>query len=240
MKEAFSDKAYRRLYKANRFIMERSYKEAARYLILPVKEGIPEALTNMGTLRFKGLGMQQDTRKALYWYRLAAKKGCKTALYNLSICYRIGYGTEVNRERSMVLLSSAAKQGLASAQFQLGKMNQLGEQLEPSAIKAVYWYKKAADQGHSQAQQAVAQLFLEGAPDGEVQQDLIKAHLYATLAYHNGHSSADPLLESVECEMTKSQCEIARRLYKKWGKNYERGYGYVCHRRSSSLSASHR
>ena len=239
MKELFTEKAYRRLYQANRFIMEQSYKEAAKYLILPAREGIPEAMTNMGTLRFKGLGLQKDTKKAVYWYKLAAKKGCKTALYNLSICYRIGYGTEINSEKALVLLFTAAKLGLVSAQYQLGKMSYYGESMEQSTVKAIFWYKKAADAGHKQAQLALAELFRLEQPNVEIQQDLIKAHLYANLALHNGSPEARDLLELIEGNMVGRQRDVAKRLYVKWGKNYERGYGYSCHKMQSSLSVNH-
>lgn len=229
MTNLFSEQAYRCLYKANQHILQRSYKEAARCLIIPAKEGIPEALTNMGTLRLKGLGLQQDTPKALYWFRLAAKKGCKTAIYNLSICYRVGYGTEVNVKKSMVLLYTAAKQGLLSAQYQLGRLNHQGELVESSAIKAVHWYKKSADCGYPQAQLALAKIYATALNQSEIDKDLIEAHLYANLAAQNGMQEAASLLLSIEGHMVGRQRELARKLYHRWGRNYSRGYGHSCH-----------
>lgn len=229
LNSGFSKQAFDNLSKANGLIVKRSYKEALQHLLLPAREGIPEALTNMGTMRFKGLGLSKDVSKALHWFRVAAKNGCRTAYYNLSLCYRSGYGVSADIKYAASLLIIAAQKGLPSAQYQLGKFCHEGRGMERNEIKAVFWLKKSADQGHSLAQFALGEMYFDKEFAQDIHQDLIKAHLYTSLSEHNGHPIAAQRLESIELLMTQSQKAIARRLFNRWGKNFPQGYGYSCH-----------
>ncbi|MCP5198051.1 MAG: sel1 repeat family protein [Gammaproteobacteria bacterium] len=52
------------------------------------KLGNPEAQVNLGNLYDAGQGVEQDRKRAAYWYKRAIKKEIPEAAYNLAISYK--------------------------------------------------------------------------------------------------------------------------------------------------------
>ncbi len=237
MSLGYSKQAVSHLRRANDLIIKEQYQDALTYLKIPLSEGIPNAQTNMGTLHYNGFGVDKDPTKAVYWYHIAAKKGCKTALFNLGLCYKEGFGVTVDSSRAIRLFEHSAELGYAPAEYQLGHAYKLGLSVEKSQIKAIIWFKRAADQGYANAQYSLGKMFYDNAYAPDVTRDLVKAHLYASLAAKNGQEKAGQLLDIIEDEMTEKQCELATRLLNKWGKSFSRGVGYVREATPESVEA---
>ncbi len=58
------------------------------------EEGDPAAQCNLAGMYEAGLGVQQDDRRALYWYNRAAEQGAASAQFALGIKLRHGFGVE--------------------------------------------------------------------------------------------------------------------------------------------------
>jgi TPR repeat protein len=103
----------------------------------------------LGLLYYRGLGTQQDTKQAVYWYTKAAEQGHVQAQYKLGRLYR-GSEDEVPQDykQSVYWYTKAAEQGFIQAQYKLGYMYEYGEVAPQDYKQAFFWYTKAAEQGH--------------------------------------------------------------------------------------------
>jgi len=52
------------------------------------KLGNPQAQVNLGNLYDAGEGVEQDRKRAAYWYKRAVKKQVPEAAYNLAVSYK--------------------------------------------------------------------------------------------------------------------------------------------------------
>lgn len=69
----------------------------------------------LGYMYAKGLFVNQDFSKALYWFRKAASSDFPMALFNLAVCYTKGEGIEKNEKEGGRLFNLAGKFGFALA-----------------------------------------------------------------------------------------------------------------------------
>lgn len=69
---------------------KKSYRRAFPYLLKAAKLNDPHCQNLVGYCYSHGLGVEKDTRLALFWYRRAAANDDKEALGNLALRYRNG------------------------------------------------------------------------------------------------------------------------------------------------------
>lgn len=67
----------------------------------------------LGYMYAKGLYVQQDFSRAVYWFRMAASEDFPLALFNLSVCYSRGEGVNMDRVEGGRLRNLAGRLGFA-------------------------------------------------------------------------------------------------------------------------------
>ena len=114
-----------------------------------------QALFLLGVLYQSGIGVLQDTEKALKFYQKAAMKNHQDAMINLYVYYRDHSADET----AAYWLKKLAEQGVAGAQNAYADALCKDKKLE----EAVQWYEKAAKQGFALAQTHLVQHYIYGA-----------------------------------------------------------------------------
>ena len=71
-----------------------------------------------------GRGVQQDYKRAAYWYAEAAKADFSEALNNLGVLYIVGNGVPKDSKKAAKLFTQAANQGNADAKRNLQMLKQ--------------------------------------------------------------------------------------------------------------------
>ena len=64
-----------------------------------VNQGVAFACYNIGIYYYDGQVVEQNYKKAVYWFELAAKKEYAKAKNSLGICYFYGQGVEQSYEK---------------------------------------------------------------------------------------------------------------------------------------------
>ena len=138
-------------------------KEEIKRLRKWVKRGRAFAQAMLGGRYMRGVGVKQDSKRAVILYRLAAAQGHCQSQYNLGCYYRQLNGFAANEKQSISnggvdhdflaveFFSLAAEQGHAEAQFNLGNLYGKGVGVEKSLSKAHEWLVKAAARGQQNA-----------------------------------------------------------------------------------------
>lgn len=91
----------------------------------------------------KGIGIQQDSRKAIEWYTRAANQNVTPAQLNLGIMYARGEGVAVNEQQARYWLERAAKRGDNRASYTLALIDEKQRKL----VDAYKWYDLSARDG---------------------------------------------------------------------------------------------
>lgn len=165
-------------------------------------KGDAEAQFFLGMMFHHGLGVVQDTKKAIQWYLLASQQGNKEALFisylipakqgsaqaqiNLGNMYAIGQGVNQNLKQAIKWFTLAAKQGITSAQFKLGYIFFYGQGVADYK-RAAFWYLLAAQQGNIDAQFNLGNLYQIGLG---VEQNFKEAIKWYALAAEQGFAKA--------------------------------------------------
>ncbi|GAB5354418.1 hypothetical protein AAMO2058_000117300 [Amorphochlora amoebiformis] len=177
--------------------IKQDYQQALVWWTKAANQGHPGALTNIGVMHFRGLGVPKDEKTAAGYYQKAAKQNDAGALCNLGFMYKNGLGDLGKDEKKAVeMFSKAADKGHAGAQCNLGVMyfNGLGG-LEKNEKKALELYVKAAASEHAGAQCNLAGMHLKGL--GGLEADERKAMEYYSLAASQGHRTAQAHLRKI-------------------------------------------
>jgi hypothetical protein len=82
-------------------------KQALRIWMETAQGGDPEAMTNVGEIYERGMGVPPDFTQAAQWYQKAADKGYSRALFNLGTMYEQGLGVEQDQLKALNLYRQA-------------------------------------------------------------------------------------------------------------------------------------
>jgi hypothetical protein len=82
-------------------------KQALRIWMETAQGGDPEAMTNVGEIYERGMGVPPDFAAAAQWYQKAADKGYSRALFNLGTMYEQGLGVEQDQLKALNLYRQA-------------------------------------------------------------------------------------------------------------------------------------
>ena len=96
-----------------------------------------------------------------------------------------------------------AEQGMIEAQYNLGLLYFNGYGVEPDPAEALKWYLAAAEQGYARAQYRVAEIY--EADSGNIEQDLIQAHFWFSLARNRKYLDAKKRTRRVAHRMTPEE-----------------------------------
>jgi TPR repeat protein len=178
-----------------------------------------------------GHGVPEDDAEAVRWYRRSANRGFAAAQHNLAVMYAEGSGVPEDDAEAVRWYLLAARQGYALAQFTLGGMYSRGEGVLRNEAEGVRWYQLAAEQGDALAQTNLAVILaqrwyrvhievqddpLAAASLALVEQDLINAFKWLTLAADQGNATAEANRDLLRGWMTPAQIAEAGRLSQEW------------------------
>jgi TPR repeat protein len=124
--------------------------------------GDVSAISNLGFMYVKGIGIEKNEEDGVKWYRKAAELGHLTSQFNLGVIYAKGRGVEQNYIESLKWYKMAAEQGDSTAQATVGMMFAKGIGCEKNNELALNWYQKAASKGDVIAQQNLGNMYAKG------------------------------------------------------------------------------
>jgi len=124
--------------------------------------GDVSAISNLGFMYAKGIGIEQNEKDGVEWYHKAAELGHVTSQFNLGVMYAKGRGIEQNYIESLKWYKKAAEQGDLTAQATVGMMFAKGIGCEKNNEVALHWYQKAASKGDVKAQYNLGNMYVKG------------------------------------------------------------------------------
>lgn len=173
-----------------------------------------------------------DYATALTEFTRAAEAGLHLAQYNLGVMYYTGRGVEQSYETAYHWLSQSAEQGHLNSMFNLATMYYNGQGVNSPLMsiwplslisrrqnlqQAATWYREAAEYEHPGAQYNLATMYEVGTG---VEQDLVRAYLWARLAQDNEAEGAEALVNRVQAAMSQEELDQAQREYAEWVLQY--------------------
>ncbi|MEH6526735.1 MAG: hypothetical protein V7723_11740 [Sneathiella sp.] len=134
------------------------YKEAFDEWLPLAQNNDPAAMRNIGHIYRRGLGVDQDFKKAMNWYKRAATLGIDRAQANVGDMYLKGEGVPQDYEQAAQWFARAAQQGHVLSQYNLGLLLENGLGVEKNDELALGWYEEAAQAGYAPAIEKAAAL----------------------------------------------------------------------------------
>ncbi|USG62923.1 hypothetical protein NBZ79_08025 [Sneathiella marina] len=128
-----------------------NYKAAFDEWLPLAQKNDPAAMRNVGHIYRRGLGVDQDYKKALNWYKRAATLGFDRAQANVGDMYLKGEGVPQDYEQAVQWFARAAQQGHVLSQYNLGLLLENGLGVEKNDELALGWYEAAAQAGYAPA-----------------------------------------------------------------------------------------
>lgn len=99
-------------------------------------EGFIEAQYILGTLYYDGKIVEQDYKKAIFWFKKAGNKGHRRSQYILGFIFHNGEGIDRDYKKAIKWYKKAANQGDIKAQYTLEIMFCNGEEVNQDKIVA--------------------------------------------------------------------------------------------------------
>jgi TPR repeat protein len=138
------------MYETGRGV-ERDYREAMRWFLMPAEQGDAYSQSHVGYLYEEGLGVARDEELAAQWYTKAADQGFAWAQMSLGLLYANGRGVPLDYTKAIFWLHNAADRNDSRAQYNLGWAYESGTGVPKDTQQAIAWYSRAADAGEPQA-----------------------------------------------------------------------------------------
>jgi TPR repeat protein len=149
-------------------------------LLSSAEQGNADAQVAVGFIyRTAQWGIQQDYKKALYWYQKSAEQNNPKAQFQLGVVYERGEGLPKDYKKAIYWFQKSAEQGDEGSQAWLGHMYDNGQGVPQDYQQANYWYQKSAEQGNLLAQYGLGLMYGQGKG---IMQDHQKAYLWLSLA----------------------------------------------------------
>lgn len=175
---------------------------------------VSDTLYRMGRGYEKGVGVDTDMGKAVYYYQRAAVQGNRDALYQLARCHEYGWGTPPDRQKAFQCYKKAAELGDVDAQYmidmdeirQASNMGGGADALFALALcyehvflqveKALPYYLFAAEQGCHEARYRLALCYEQGKG---VPADQEKADALFQEAFEKGKGGRELFCDTLLC-----------------------------------------
>lgn len=111
-------------------------------------EGIGEAQHDLAAIYTAGHGgVNQDYKRAAYWFEKASENGIANASYNLGVLHHQGLGFEPDVKEAMLWYKDAASKGHPEAQYNLGIAYIEGIGVPYDPVTASNYFENAANSG---------------------------------------------------------------------------------------------
>lgn len=120
------------------------------------------AISNLGFMYVKGIGVKQNEKDGLELYRKAAELGHMTSQFNLGVMHAKGRGVKQNYAEALKWYLMAAEQGDITAQTTVATMYSKGIGCARNTEEALYWYHEAANKNDVHAQYNLGNIYAKG------------------------------------------------------------------------------
>ncbi len=201
----------------NAFLAGYDENDLIEMLVL-AKSGHMRAQSYLGLVYIRGMGVPQDSKKAVKWYTLAAEQGSIEDQYYLALMYERGEHVTKNDRTAFYWWTKAADQGSPIGQDGLASMYRHGKGVPENDKIAIAWYSLSAQQGYSWAQYSLAEMY----EDGEgVLADYLRSYMWWNLSASNDNGLADLRKKRLAENMTAAQITKAQDMSSRC---FESGY----------------
>ncbi len=160
--------------------------------------GNPTAQFEVAARYTEGKIVEQDFRKAAYWYQKSAAKGLAPAQYRLGTFYEKGRGVPKDRAAARIWYERAAEKGNAKAMHNLAVIYANPPGGNPNFAKAAVWFRNAAELGLSDSQFNLGILNERGLG---VPKNMPEAYKWFSIAAQNGDRGARDRLAVTEAKI---------------------------------------
>lgn len=182
-------------------IEPKDYKQAAKWFHSAAQNGFVSAQSNLGVLYSRGLGVEQDNQKAIYWLQKAANQNYFIAKYELGLCYYKlnDYSNALNLLLDVFYNSKGTANLKQYASQLIGIMYYKGEGVTHDKIEAFFFLNCGVGTGvalvggdySGQALNLLSKCYRFGYG---TEKDIEKSDHLLQLAAHNGNSNAEMIL----------------------------------------------
>ncbi len=131
-----------------------------------------ETMYNTGVFYADGLDVEQDHKKALYWFKKSADRGDDIAMFRLAVIYSNGDGVTKDLEESLNWLKRAVVAGNLDAKVLLAQIYSEGTLVPQNNTIAIKLLREAIEENSASANFALGNFYLHGI---EVEKSLITA-----------------------------------------------------------------
>jgi len=146
---------------------------------------------------------------AVHFYSQAAELNHPGAQYNLGLMYELGLGVTTSQSRAAGWYRLAAEQNNVDAQHHLGELYLSGAGVNLDHAVGLEWLEKSAQNGHADIYLRLGQLYWK---NWALEESLIRAALWAQMAFKQGDQSAQDLLREIEARLSLQQKQEVGRL----------------------------
>ena len=116
----------------------------------------------LGHCYLEGEGIEQNSKKVVFWFSKAAEKNNSKAYNNLGYwCYLHGTGTPVDSIKARAWFEKGAEAGIRTSQTNVGYLY-LSIEGEEDYDKAFYWLTKASEQNSQNALEMLGMCYENG------------------------------------------------------------------------------
>jgi TPR repeat protein len=145
------------------------------------------AMSRLGYLYNRGLGVKRDDAEAARWLRKASEAGNVHSMYNLAVLYGSGQGVAQDYDEAVKWYRKAAEGGDVDGMAGLAYMYDEGHGVPQDFDQAMTWYRKAADLNNAWAMNNIGTLYQNGQG---VPKDLDQAAVWYRKAIAAGNEDA--------------------------------------------------
>ena len=143
---AYSNYYLARMFKGKTATITKEYRS---FLTLSAIKGLRAAQFDLYRMYYRGEGVLQDYRKALYWGRVAAGQGSVSAQNDVGFMFSTGKGTKPNKARAFRWYKNAAERGSPVGAYNTAVMYRFGTGVRKNLVLAHMWYNLAASRGYT-------------------------------------------------------------------------------------------
>lgn len=157
------------------------------------RQGNPTAQNALGIVYKRGLGVEKDDAKSIYWFQKAVEKDFANAQVNLGEAYLSGRGVDKDPAKAAELFQQASLQDNQAGMFNLATLYIKGLGVPRDFVKAFQYAEKAAN--------TVAKTDIvtdNGAHQSPGMVVTAKAQGFLALCYRDGIGTAKDIDKSME------------------------------------------
>ncbi|MFO8004115.1 tetratricopeptide repeat protein [Thioalkalivibrio sp.] len=195
----------------------RDAEQAAQWYGRAARAGAHDFAVKLGWMYLGGDGVDQDREQAEFWFSRAVQAGHgpgKIAWASVLIADAQGGRDPERVFEARALLEEALEDGLVLASYFLARLYIEGIGDHPvEDVPAARYTRIGAESGHARMQGWLALMYLEGRG---VEQDLVTAAQWASLAAANGDTMGDQVRLALEERLSPEELRKARERAVDW------------------------